>query len=127
MHYPVAKHDDAPGIALFTSRSEIEQKAAPNANLALIISFEPDAAQIDGIIKQHNVHGFAVAVNGLKYRVFNSLGTPPVPHDESRQQKPEKGFQCHSIDGLVQNGLRAKEYPIGEGGYQRADSLCPLT
>lgn len=95
VQYPGAEHDNPATVSLLTRGSEIKHKAPPHADLALVVAFEPEASQIDGIIKQHHVHGFAVAMGSLEDRVLNGFGAPPVPDSKTCNKQPEKCSQSH--------------------------------
>ena len=79
MQYSRAEHNNSSAVALFAGRGKVKHEAAPHSDLALIIPLEPDASQVDGVVKQHNVHGFAVAMGSLEDRVLDGFGAPPVP------------------------------------------------
>ena len=79
----LTKHDDAASVAFLAGRREIEQEAAPYADPALIVAFEPETTEEYGVIQQHHVHAFAVATRGLKHEILDGFGAPPVPDSES--------------------------------------------
>ena len=76
---PVAQHDHPAGVPLLSGGGKVKQEAAPHPELTPVIAPEPEAAQVDGIVQQHHVHGVAIASGGLKDGVLDGLGTPPVP------------------------------------------------
>lgn len=61
----LAEHDDPASVALLTRGGEVEQKTPPNPECPFRISFEPEPSQVDSIVQQHNVHGFAVIASRL--------------------------------------------------------------
>jgi len=96
MNDPLAQHDDAPRVTLFTGGGEVEHEAAPDSQTAAFVSLEPESAKEHGIVQQHNVHGLAVVLGGLQNRVLDGLASPPVPDDEAGQKQPEKIAQRHA-------------------------------
>ena len=87
----LAKHDDTAGVTLFAGGGEVEQETPPHSQFSVLIALEPESAQINGVVQQHYVHGFAVPVSSLQDKVFDGFGPPPVPDGETGDKQPEEG------------------------------------
>lgn len=88
-----AQHDHPAGVTFLTGCRKVEQEASPDAKVALVVPLEPEPAEVDGIVQQHDVHGFAVPASGLEYRILDRLGAPPVPGGKAADEQPEQRFQ----------------------------------
>ena len=103
MLYTLAQHDDPAGVTLFAGGGEIEQEPAPDPEPALVIAFEPEAAKKHRVVQQHDIHALAITLCGLKHRILDGFGAPPVPDGESGHKQPEQGSKSHGYGDLPES------------------------
>jgi len=92
----LTEHDNAADITFLPRRGEVKQEPAPYPDTAITVPLEPEAAKVDGIVQQHDIHFPAVMFGRLEYRILDGLGPPPVPDGKAGQKQPEERSESHN-------------------------------